>query len=301
MAENEFKKISLREMMGNRVDEDPKSETTFKVSDEVQRKDIVQMGDAVFFENVAFVFNNNRYVNTFFINEIKDKEFSNITDSDNVKFDLLESSITLVDPLSDGTYYSTEIMTDKNYKSDLNNFFIVVDEDVPPGCDILYYIITHDNKAFPIKPNATTPLKMKMPTTSFKLKAELITNGNDYPKIRSYAILYHDQFIEDSYGLINPDLSDKDDKGFDDLITLVRDPNNEDKLKEVVATVSTVKLTYDKDNDNRLCKVEEFRNLDDKKLSENRLIYGDYLNSEGITENVLLQVSSKTQFKKDEE
>ena len=72
MAENEFKKISLREMMGNRVDEDPKSETTFKVSDEVQRKDIVQMGDAVFFENVAFVFNNNRYVNAFFINEIKD-------------------------------------------------------------------------------------------------------------------------------------------------------------------------------------------------------------------------------------
>lgn len=298
---NEFKKISLREMMGNRMEEDPKTETAFKVSDEVQRKDIVQIGDAVFFENVAFVFNNNRYVNAFFINEIKDKEFSNITDSDNVKFDLLESSITLVDPLSDGTYYSTNIMTDKNYKSELNDFFIVVDEDVPPGCDILYYIITNDDKAFPIKPNATVPLRMKMPITSFKLKAELITNGNDYPKIRSYAILYHDQFVEDSYGLINPDLSDRDDEGFDDLITLVRDPSNEDKLKEVVARVSTVKLTYDKDNNNRLCKVEEFKNLDGKKISENGLIYGDYLNSEGITENVLLQVSSKTQFKKNEE
>lgn len=296
----EYKKISLREMLNSRDDEDTKKESTIKISDDVSVKDLTTIGDAVFFEKVAFTFNNNRYVNTFFINEIKDKEYSNLTLSNNIKYDLLESSITLIDPLLDGIYISTEVTTDRNYKSDLNNFFLVIDEEVPPGCDILYYIITDEDKAFPIKPNSTTPLRLTNPISKFRFKAAIQANGTDYPKIRSYAILYHDQFVEDSYGLINPDLSDRDDEGLDDLVTLVRDPANEDKLAEVVARVSTVKLTYDKDNDNRLSKVEEFRNLDGKKLSENGLIYGDYLNSEGITENVLLQVSSKTSFKKDE-
>ena len=299
----EYKKISIREMLNSRKDEDTKKESTIKVSDEVSLKDLAIMGDSVFFDKVAFAFNNSRYVNAFFINEIKDREFSNLALSTNIKYDLLESSMTLIDPLEDGIYYSTEIATDKNYKSDLNNFFLIVDEDVPPGCDILYYIITNENKEFPIKPNSTTPLKFLNPIQSFKLKAVIQANGSDYPKIRSYAILYHDQFIEDSYGLINPDLStkpkDEVEDGFEDLITLVRDPKNEDKLKDVVSRLTTVKLTYDKSNDNRLSKVEEYRNIDGEKISENNLIYGDYLNSKKEVENVLLQVSSKTSFKED--
>ena len=56
------------------------------------------------------------------IPEIEDKEFSDLTNSDNVFYDIIESAIKVKDPLSDGEYLTTVICTDKNYHSDLNHF-----------------------------------------------------------------------------------------------------------------------------------------------------------------------------------
>lgn len=294
----EYKKVSLRDLMSKRDSPDTKTESTLKVSDEIQRRDVVFLGDENFFDKTVFSFNNNKYVNAFFINEVKDKEYSDFFMSNNVVFNTIESCISLKNVAIDGYYMSTEVCTDKGYKADLNDFFLIVDEDIPLGCDILYHIVTNDNRVFPIKPNATTPLTFttKAPT-SFRLRATLVTNGTDTPRIRAYAVLYHDSFVEYSYGLVEPDLSKGDYDGLDDIITLVRDNTNEDKLVEVISRLNTVKLTYDVANDNRLEKVEQYSNLGNRKESENNLIYGDYLNSKGEIEEVLLQVTEKTQFK----
>jgi hypothetical protein len=296
---SEFSKISLKDIMSRTGDPDTGQETVLKVSNEIQRKDIVNMTDSQFFDRVTFAFENNKIANAFFINEIEDKEFSDLTNSDNVFYDIIESAIKIKDPLSDGEYISTSICTDKNYHSDLNSFFIIADEDIPAGCDILYYLITDDDREFPIKPNATEPLTIKgtLPQ-SFRIKMIFHANGIDNPGVRGFAVLYHDQFVEDGYGLINPKFTDlgKDNpyNGFEDIITLVRDPLDEDKLKEVIGSLDTVKLIYD--HSGRLAKVETYDTVNNEKQEENDLVYGDYLNSEGVVEEVLLQVRTKTSF-----
>lgn len=296
---NEFSRLSFRDIMSRTGDPDTGSETTLKVSNEIQRKDIVNMTDTLFFERVSFTFNNNKYTNAFFINDIKDQEFSDLANSDNVFYDKIESAIKLKDPASDGEYLSTSICTDRNYNSDLNSFFLIADEDVPSGCDILYYLVTDDNRIFPIKPNATVPLDIKgTKPKSFRIKIVLHANGIDNPGIRSFAVLYHDQFIEDGYGLINPKFTDLSNdngyNGFEDIITLVRDSSDEDRLKSIIGALDTIKLTYD--SEERLAKVETFDTVNGTKTEENILVYGDYLNSEGSVEEVLLQVRTKTSF-----
>lgn len=285
-------KISLRDVLNGTTG----GETNLKISNEIQRQDIVGMTDTMFFERTTFAFTNNKYTNAFFVNEIQDREFSDLATSINIIYDEIESCIRLEDPMEDGTYFSTSICTDVNYDSDLNNFFLISDEDVPAGCDILYYIITDDNRMFPIKPNGTTPLTFVIKPKKFRLKIVIHANGLDYPAVRSYSILYHDQFIEDGYGLINPNFTKKpiDYDGFEDIITLVRNNKNEDKLAQVISSLDTVKLTYD--SEGKLSKVETYDNINGDKTEENDLVYGDYLDSKGVIENVLLQVKTKTSF-----
>jgi hypothetical protein len=298
----EFTSVSRRDLMAAAAAaEDTKKEITLKISSDLNRKDIVELGDGVFFNTAMFVFHNNKYANSFFVNEVTDREYSDLAASYNIKYDSIESSLTLEDPALDGVYLSTELCTDKGYRSELNDFFLVVDETVPAGCDILYYIITDRDKVYPIKPNATTPLHIEEIAERpiyFRLKAIIHANGIDYPSVNAYAILYHDQFVEDSYGLINPNLSNEDNvEEMDDLITLIRDPANQDKLVQVVTATEDIKLTYDPVHDNRLFKIETFSNHgDNKKLEEDTLIYGDYLNSEGTVEEVLKQIAVKKKF-----
>lgn len=291
MANN---KMTLQDILNQNQNSNSNPIDPIKVSNEIQIKDIATMGDAVFFEKVAFTFNNNRYVNTFFINEIKDRENSDFSNSDNILFDKDESCILVDDKQIDGEYLSFEIKTDRSEDAPLNDFFLVVDEEIPAGCDILYYILTDDNRMFPIKPNDTEPLHLTRFTTSFRLRAIMCVNGTETPKIRSYAILYHDKFVEDSLGLKDYSYTEVDSG--EDVITLIRDNSNEDKLVQVISRLDTVKLTYDSANDNRLDLVEEFSNKGNIKKSENKLIYGDYLNSNGEIEEVLLQIKEKTKF-----
>ena len=291
----EYNKISIRDMMA--AAEKAKileEEQQLKVSGEIKRADIVSMADTIFFDRVVFTFNNNKYANVFFVNDVKDREFSDLSNSNNIKYDSIESALKLDDPTIDGTYLSTSICTDKNYNTVLNHFFIVVDEDVPPGCDILYYLITDDNKTFPIKPNATTPLTLNIAPITFRIKMVIHANGNDRPSIKAFAVLYHDKYIEDGYGLIRPDLSEQVVNNGDNIVTLVRDPLKGDKLVEVISSLDTVKLKYD--SQDRLSKVESLDTVSNKKIEENTLVYGDYKNSNGEVEDVLLQIRTKTDF-----
>lgn len=268
------------------------------------KKDVIDVTDGTFFNTAMFVFNNNPYTNAFFVNEVVDREYSDLVASYNIKYDLDKSCITLDSPVMDGTYLSTKLCTDTSYRSELNDFFIVVDEDVPAGCDILYYIVTDRDKIYPVKPNSSSPMHIEFKPERpiyFRLKAILKTNGTEYPKINAFAILYHDKFIEESYGLINPDLSNEIKlETSDDMITLVRDPLQEDRLVKVISSEDVVNLTYDPEYENRLSKVQTISSHgDNKKLEEDTLLYGDYVNSEGVTEEVLQRIMVKKNFPED--
>lgn len=285
--------------------QDKELEQPFKermpLSDDINREDIVKIGDAVFFDRVMFNFENNRYVNAIFLNEVKDREYSDFASSHNIEFNQIESSISLQNKEERGIYLSTKICTSDGVPALLNDFFLIVDEDVPPGTDILYYIVTNYGEVYPIRPNHDIPVRIEgdgPKPISFKIKAVLTPNGNDVPKIKGLAVLYFDEFVERQLGLVNPDLGPIESIpiGDEDVVTLIRNNTMEDKLVQVISSTEHVKLIYSEDGE-ELQTIEVNDAISGAKKEESTLIYGDYENSEGEVERVLHQIRTKREKK----
>jgi len=81
------------------------------------------------------------------------------------------------------------------------------------------------------------------------------------------------------------------------MTILIRDRAQDDKLVRVIEPSYTVDLTYDfENNDGRLAFVKtNWPNYNGLEISQiHKLYYGDYLNSQGETENVLQKVQQST-------
>lgn len=171
--------------------------------------EISKLKDYGFFNRVMFLFENNKYVNSIFANEIKDKEYSDFSHCRNILFDSENACITIDSLEESGTYISSSIKTFTDEDSYVNNFFLVVEEDLPIGTDIIYSIVTDNNDAIKIVPNRNTPMVIpsKELPKSFKIRAELETNGINKPKINAIAIMYFDNMVDYKLGLIEPDVS----------------------------------------------------------------------------------------------
>jgi len=265
--------------------------STKKIADDITRHDIAEFGDNTFINSVKISFDNNKYVNSMFVNEIKSREYSDFYLSDNVIYNSIESCLKVADLTKNGVYYSVEKCTDETYKSELNNFFLVTDEVIPTGCDITYHIVTNDNRNFLIKSNDTVPLVLNVPCYSFRIRAYLSSNKINTPVINGFAVLYYDEYVQKAYRLINVDLS-KEDEDNSDTITLVRDKNYDDKLVKILTDNSRIELTYDDDKDKRLAIVQTYDLQTAVLTEESDMIYMDYTDSSGITEEVLTKVTT---------
>ncbi|WP_459482543.1 hypothetical protein [Clostridium saccharoperbutylacetonicum] len=262
--------------------------STRKIADDITRHDIAEFGDNTFLNSVKISFDNNKYTNSMFVNEVKDREYSDFYLSDNMVYNSIESCLKVKDLTKNGVYYSTEKCTDETYKSQLNNFFLVVDEVIPTGCDIIYHIITDDNRNFLIKSNDTVPLVLNIPCYSFRLKANLLSNKINTPVINGFAVLYYDDYVQKAYRLINVDLSKDEDNS--DTITLVRDRDYEDKLVRVLTDNTRIELTYDDEKDKRLASVETYELQTSLLVEESDMVYLNYTDSSGVTEEVLTKI-----------
>ncbi|WP_238918143.1 hypothetical protein [Clostridium sp. YIM B02555] len=262
--------------------------STRKIADDITRHDIAEFGDNTFLNSVKISFDNNKYVNSMFVNEVKDREYSDFYLSDNMVYNSIESSLKVKDLTKNGVYYSTKKCTDETYKSQLNNFFLVVDEVIPTGCDIIYHIITDDNRNFLIKANDTVPLVLNIPCYSFRLKANLLSNKINTPVINGFAVLYYDDYVQKAYRLINVDLSKDEDNS--DTITLVRDRDYEDKLVRVLTDNTKIELIYDDEKDKRLASVETYELQTSLLVEESDMVYLNYTDSSGVTEEVLTKI-----------
>ena len=276
----DFKKITKAD-----IDQDV---STRKIADDITRHDIAEFGDNTFLNSVKISFDNNKYANSMFVNEVKDREYSDFYLSDNMVYNSIESCLKVKDLTKNGVYYSTEKCTDETYKSQLNNFFLVVDEVIPTGCDIIYHIITDDNRNFLIKSNDTVPLVLNIPCYSFRLKANLLSNKINTPVINGFAVLYYDDYVQKAYRLINVDLSKDEDNS--DTITLVRDRDYEDKLVRVLTDNTRIELTYDDDKDKRLASVQTYELQTSLLVEESDMVYLNYTDSSGVTEEVLTKI-----------
>ena len=91
--------------------------------------------------------------------------------------------------------------------------------------------------------------------------------------------------------------------GSDDGLTiLIRDRAQEDKVVKVLEPLDVVNLTYDWiSNDGRLAYVKtHWPNYNGVEINQiHKLYYGDYLNSKGEIDNVLMKIRQSTNFGKE--
>ncbi|MGX9755924.1 hypothetical protein ACWYRQ_06590 [Clostridioides difficile] len=286
-----FTKISRK----NIIDELYTNEVTIKSSSE---KDISYYSDNLFFDRILFNFDNNRYANSLFINEFKNKEYSDVQNSSDIKFDFDKTCIYLSEGSSFGEYNSVDIYTHEHKSSSLNNFFLIVDQNIPSGSEVIYYLVTDKKEAFQIRANNTVPYTIQkeedIPKT-VKVRARIWSNlAGESPKINAIALLYNDDFTEAQMGLINPDLGRLPNTEYpelNDVTTILRDPKNDDKLIKISNATEDIVLNYAEEGN--LDTINIYETVSGDKKEDIYLIYDDYENSDKEVEKVLMQIISK--------
>ena len=165
--------------------------------------------DTAFEERVYTIFNNNLYANAMFIDYYKQGQYLNLNESDNVEINFEKTQLSLKTGSKSGTAISSKIYSVHGSDVEMNDFFLITNQDVPVGAEIKYYLETNKGERWPILANA---LKLPLHLTEnikngFKVVAELKSNSlGESPLLNGYAVLYWDAKVEEDYGMTNPDL-----------------------------------------------------------------------------------------------
>ena len=165
--------------------------------------------DTAFEERVYTIFNNNLYTNAMFVDYYKQGQYLNLNESDNVEINFEKTQLSLKAGSKSGTAISSKIYSVHGSNVEMNDFFLITNQDVPVGAEIKYYLETNKGERWPILANA---LKLPLHLTEnikngFKVVAELKSNSlGESPLLNGYAVLYWDAKVEEDYGMTNPDL-----------------------------------------------------------------------------------------------
>ena len=165
--------------------------------------------DTAFEERVYTIFNNNLYANAMFVDYYKQGQYLNLNESDNVEINFEKTQLSLKAGSKSGTAISSKIYSVHGSDVEMNDFFLITNQDVPVGAEIKYYLETNKGERWPILANA---LKLPLHLTEnikngFKVVAELKSNSlGESPLLNGYAVLYWDAKVEEDYGMTNPDL-----------------------------------------------------------------------------------------------
>ena len=165
--------------------------------------------DTAFEERVYTIFNNNLYTNAMFVDYYKQGKYLNLNESDNIEINFEKTQLSLKAGSKSGTAISSKIYSVHGSDVEMNDFFLITNQDVPVGAEIKYYLETNKGERWPILANA---LKLPLHLTEnikngFKVVAELKSNSlGESPLLNGYAVLYWDAKVEENYGMTNPDL-----------------------------------------------------------------------------------------------
>ena len=174
-----------------------------------QQQETNTVKDTAFEERVYTIFNNNLYTNAMFIDYFKTGEYIDMNSSNNIIVDYPTTQMTLDKNKDNGTCISSIVYSVHGSDVEMNDFFLIANEDIPIGASIKYFLETNYGERWPILPNE---LKLPMHLTEnlkygFRVVIELKANAlGEQPKLNGYAILYWDAKVEEALGLINPDL-----------------------------------------------------------------------------------------------
>lgn len=267
----------------------------------VGRKDIVNVYDKVFFNHVMLALENNSKVNSCFFNDFSDRTNSNFSKSYNVQLDPLNTCLKLSDKGYYGEYFTREIFSNDKPNSTMNNFFLIVDQDIPRSSTVKYYLITDKDEVFPIEANGKTALEIKDKNSlPKKVKIQAVINqspGEIKLKIKGISLLYSDSYISSKVDIFGPDFDREIVETPDDFITLYRDPKNEDRLYKVESSTDRTLINYNMNGE--LTSLDTIDVKNNKKKSDVTMIYEDYTNSSGTVERVLSRIKTRNSLPSD--
>ena len=187
------------------------ADTVNKIQSDIneQQHETNLVKDTAFEERVYTIFNNNLYTNAMFVDYYKQGQYLNLNESDNVEINFEKTQLSLKAGSKSGTAISSKIYSVHGSDVEMNDFFLITNQDVPVGAEIKYYLETNKGERWPILANS---LKLPLHLTEnikngFKVVAELKSNSlGESPLLNGYAVLYWDAKVEEDYGMTNPDL-----------------------------------------------------------------------------------------------
>lgn len=187
------------------------ADTVNKIQSDIneQQHETNLVKDTAFEERIYTIFNNNLYTNAMFVDYYKQGQYLNLNESDNVEINFEKTQLSLKAGSKSGTAISSKIYSVHGSDVEMNDFFLITNQDVPVGAEIKYYLETNKGERWPILANA---LKLPLHLTEnikngFKVVAELKSNSlGESPLLNGYAVLYWDAKVEEDYGMTNPDL-----------------------------------------------------------------------------------------------
>ncbi len=187
------------------------ADTVNKIQSDIneQQHETNLVKDTAFEERIYTIFNNNLYTNAMFVDYYKQGQYLNLNESDNVEINFEKTQLSLKAECKSGTAISSKIYSVHGSDVEMNDFFLITNQDVPVGAEIKYYLETNEGERWPILANA---LKLPLHLTEnikngFKVVAELKSNSlGESPLLNGYAVLYWDAKVEEDYGMTNPDL-----------------------------------------------------------------------------------------------
>lgn len=293
-----FTRISRRDLVEKReIVKSAIENKNFGIVDKnVDRKDIVQITDNVFFNRVMINFESNQDANSCFINDFKDRLDSDFSKSYNVQLDPVNTCLKIIDKQTYGEYYTREIFSNESADSTMNKFYLVVDQDVPKSSSVKYYIVTDKDEVFPIKANNKEALEIKAKEnlpSSVRIKAYIQQGAGEMQvKIRGIALLYEDAYTKSQMDIYIPDFEKEIVQTPEDIVTLFRDPNNDDTLFKVESSTEKIMINYD-ELSGELISLGIYDIQTDRLKSDIDMIYEDYTNSNGVTEKVLTKIRTR--------
>lgn len=292
-----FKKISRKDLIEKQeIVKSAIENKDFGIIDKnVDRKDIVDIYDRTFFNQVMLNFESKQDANSCFINDFKDRMDSDMTSSFNVQIDPVNTCLRIIQGNNYGEYYTKDIFNNERLSlSTINKFYLIVDEDTTRSSSIRYYIVTDKNDVFPIEPNNKKPLEIlddgRLPN-SVKLKVIINQGTGSFVSIKGLALLYNDSLLDSQIDVFRPDFTIEDIETPEDMVTLFRDPRNDDALFKVESSTERVMLNYKPSGD--LESLDIYSVESNRMKSKVEMIYEDYTNGGNITEKVLTKIRTR--------
>jgi len=248
---------------------------------------LIDLSSESFKNKAFFALENNQEVNSLFLDDFESSNYINHFLSENLYYNT-DSRYISIDPKPQfNAAKALSVKYISQVKGTVQRVILLVDDYVPKGAIINYYVATNDDDFMPIRKNQSVVSEIIEGPCAI-LRADMRKNAaGESPRIYGWALLYWDRVIAMLYSLKGIDVTGPQlDIEFLGTTVLIRDPLQKDRLIAVVEEGGLTELTYEPNG--RLATVREQTM---GGVFSDELVYGPYTYYDGRTGEVLSSIN----------